>query len=304
MKEQTKSIRLSDEVALALEKGTPVVALESAVITHGLPYPENMRVAMNLESIIRQSNATPATIALLDGVVHIGITQDQLERLARESGMHKISRRDFGAALALGWSGGTTVAGTMLGAKAAGIRIFATGGIGGVHYRPSFDVSADLPALASIPMVVVCAGAKAILDLDATLEYLETVSVPVIGYQTDEFPAFYARRSGLKVSASADTPEQIAAIAQAHWAAGNDSAVLVVNPPPEASALEYEVVQKAVQQALEDAEAQGVRGQAVTPFLLSRMTELTGGASLEANLELLRNNARLAAEISPHLVGK
>lgn len=304
MKEQTKYICLSDEVALALEKRMPVVALESAVITHGLPYPKNMRVAINLEDIIRQSNATPATIALLDGVVHIGITQGQLERLAKESGMHKISRRDFGAALTLGWSGGTTVAGTMLGAKAAGIRIFATGGIGGVHYRSSFDVSADLPALASIPMVVVCAGAKAILDLDATLEYLETVSVPVIGYQTDEFPAFYARRSGLKVSASADTPEQIAAIAQAHWAMGNDSAVLVVNPPPEASALEYEVVQKAVQQALEDAETQGVRGQAVTPFLLSRVTELTGGASLETNLDLLRNNARLAAEISLYLVGE
>lgn len=303
MKEKTEYIHLSDEVALALEKGTPVVALESAVITHGLPYPENMRVANNLEGIIKQFNVTPATIALLDGVVHVGITQNQLERLARESGMHKISRRDFGAALALGWSGGTTVAGTMLGARAAGIRVFATGGIGGVHYRPPHDISADLPTLADIPMIVVCAGAKAILDLDATLEYLETVSVPVIGYQTDEFPAFYSRSSGLKVSASADSPGQIAAIAQAHWATGNNSAVLVVNPPPEASALEYEVVKKAVRQALEDAETQGVRSQAVTPFLLRRVTELTGGASLEANLDLLRSNARVAAEISLYLVG-
>jgi len=215
--------------------------------------------------------------------------------------MHKISARDFAPAIANGWSGGVTVAGTLLAARQAGLRVFATGGIGGVHRQPEFDISADLELLACSPLVVVCAGAKAILDLDRTLEYLETHSVPVIGYQTDEFPAFYSRSSGLKTSAKADTAQQVAAIARAHWEMGMHSAVLVAAPPPEGSALPFQEVETAIQQALTEAQAAQVRGQATTPFLLKRVTELTQGGSLRANLALLQNNARIAAEISTSL---
>lgn len=298
MKQTTHHLRVAEEVAQALERNAPVVALESTVITHGLPHPENLRIAQEMEAEVRQVGATPATIAVLEGIIHIGVNAQQLERLAQAQNMHKISRRDYGPALALGWSGGTTVAGTMMAAHAAGIHVFATGGIGGVHRQPPYDISADLPGLAHTPIVVVCAGAKAILDLDATLEYLETASVPVVGYQTDEFPAFYSRSSGLQVSTRADTAVQIAAIAQSHWTMGNNSAVLVVNPLPERSALPRETVERAVQGALREAAIRGVRGQEVTPFLLNRVSELTGGGSLTANLELLRNNARLGAEIS------
>jgi pseudouridine-5'-phosphate glycosidase len=296
-------IQISANVARALEASAPIVALESTLITHGLPYPENIRIAKEMEAEIQRLGPTPATIAVLDGKVQVGVDAAQLERLARTEGMHKISRRDLGAALALGWSGGTTVAGTISVAHTVGIRVFATGGIGGVHRQPQFDISADLPELARTPVVVVCAGAKAILDLDATLEYLETASVPVLGYQTDEFPAFYSRSSGLRVSARVETPEQVAAVARAHWALAG-SAVLVVNPPPAQSSLDREVVERAVQQALADVEAQGVRGQAVTPFLLERVARLTQGASLQANLELLRNNAQLGASIAMALPGR
>jgi pseudouridine-5'-phosphate glycosidase len=293
---------MAEDVARALKSLTPVVALESTVITHGLPYPKNLRIAIEMEAEIRRLGPIPATIALLDGLVHVGVDAAQLEWLAQAPGMHKISRRDFGPALAMGWSGGTTVAGTMLAAHATGIRVFATGGIGGVHRQPQYDISADLPELARTPMVVVCAGAKAILDLEATLEYLETASVPVIGYQTDEFPAFYSRSSGLRVSSRVDSPEEIAAIAKAHWAMGSDSAVLVVNPLPEKSALPREFVENAIQHALDEAESRGVRGQAVTPFLLERVSALTEGASLQANLDLLRNNARLGALVANAMV--
>ena len=257
-----------------------------------------------MEAVIRQAGAIPATIAILDGVVRIGVEPDELERLAQENvsvAFHKISARDFGPAIAGRWSGGTTVAGTLLAARCAGLRVFATGGIGGVHRQPAYDVSADLGQLACSPLVVVCAGAKAILDLDATLEYLETCSVPVIGYQTDEFPAFYSRTSGLKTSARADTPEQAAEIARAHWQMGMPGAVLVTVPPPEQSALPAEIVEEAVNQALAEAQAQRVRGQAVTPFLLERVSQLTHGNSLTANLDLLKNNARVAAEIALRL---
>ena len=288
----------SDDVSNGLENGGPTLALESTVITHGLPYPENLQIARKMERDVRQVGVIPATIAVLDGKIHVGVDDEQLERLAKVQGMHKISRRDYGPAVAFRWSGGTTVAGTMLVAHAAGISVFATGGIGGVHRCPSYDISADLPELARTPLIVVCSGAKAILDLKATLEYLETVSVPVVGYQTDEFPAFFSRVSGFPVSACADSPEQIVAIAQAHWAMGSSSAVLVVNPLPESSALPYGDIEIAVNNAIEDAEAMGVRGQAVTPFLLSRVSALTDGASLQANMNLLRGNARLGAEIS------
>ncbi len=286
------------EVRQALQAGRPVVALESTVITHGLPYPHNRQIAEQMEAEVRAGGATPATIALLDGRALVGVTADQLERLAQAQEMHKISRRDFGPALALGWSGGTTVAGTMVAARAAGIRVFATGGIGGVHRQPAYDISTDLPELSRTPVLVVCAGAKAILDLDATLEYLETAAVPVIGYQTDDFPAFYSRSSGLKAPLRADDPAQIAAIARAHWSVDGAGGVLVTNPPPLEAALEGAAVEQAIQQALAEAQAQGVRSQAVTPFLLGRVSQLTGGASLQANLALLRNNARLATQIA------
>jgi pseudouridine-5'-phosphate glycosidase len=299
-----ESFQLLPEVANALEQSLPLVALESTVITHGLPYPENYALACEMEAVIRNKGAIPATIAVLDGVVQIGVGTEQLERLAKGSAgsaVHKISARDFGAAIAMHWSGGTTVAGTLLAARCAGLRVFATGGIGGVHRQPAYDVSADLGQLACSPLVVVCAGAKAILDLEATLEYLETCSVPVIGFQTDEFPAFYSRSSGLKTSARADSAEQVAEIAHAHWQAGMPSAVLVTVPPPEGSALAREAVEAAVNQALAEARAQRVRGQAVTPFLLQRVSQLTQGKSLDANLDLLKNNARVAAEIALRL---
>jgi pseudouridylate synthase len=296
-----ESFSILPEVAEALEKNLPLVALESTVITHGLPYPQNYTLALEMEAVVRQAGAIPATIAVLDGVVRVGVEEAQLERLARgepHTPMHKISARDFAPAIAHSWSGGTTVAGTLLAARCAGLRVFATGGIGGVHRSPAYDVSADLGQLACSPLVVVCAGAKAILDLDATLEYLETCSVPVIGYQTDDFPAFYSRSSGFKTSARADSPEQVAEIARAHWGMGMQSAVLVTVPPPESSALPPEQVESAIQQALAEAQAQQVRGQGVTPFLLQRVSQLTEGSSLRANLDFLKNNALIAAQIS------
>jgi pseudouridine-5'-phosphate glycosidase len=299
------SFQALPEVTEALEKNLPLVALESTVITHGLPYPHNYNLAIEMEAVIRRRGVIPATIAVLDGSVRIGVEATQLERLARgdtQAPMHKISARDFAPAITGKWSGGTTVAGTLLAARCAGLRVFATGGIGGVHRAPTYDVSADLGQLACSPLVVVCAGAKAILDLDATLEYLETCSIPVIGFQSDEFPAFYSRSSGLKTSARADTAEQVAEIARAHWGMGMSSAVLVTVPPPEDSALPSELVDTAIQQALAEAQAQQVRGQAVTPFLLQRVSQLTQGSSLRANLDLLKNNARVAAEIASVLL--
>jgi pseudouridine-5'-phosphate glycosidase len=289
----------------------PMVALESAVITHGLPHPENFNLARDVEAEVRAQGSTPATIAVLDGKVCAGITDVQLERLSGGGKLVKISARDFAPAIARGLSGGTTVAGTLLAAQAVGIRVFATGGIGGVHrqeplnvwerYTPNYDISADLALLGSTPMIVVCAGAKAILDLPATLEVLETLSVPVIGYGSDDFPAFYSRSSGLKASLRADSPEEVVHIARTHWKMGLKSAVLVTVPPPEDSALPAEQVDEAILAALKEAAGQGIRGQGVTPFLLRRVSELTGGASLRANLALLRNNAQLAAAIARFL---
>jgi pseudouridine-5'-phosphate glycosidase len=274
------------------------VSLESTVLTHGLPRPQNLTLARDMERVVRKNGATPATIAVLDGEVRVGLTDAELERLAGLENVRKISRRDFAAAIARKESGGTTVAGTMFAAHRAGIRVFATGGIGGVHEVETLDISADLQALADTPMIVVCAGAKAILDLPATLEYLETMSVPVIGYGTGEFPAFYSRRSGLPVSARLDTPEEVVRLARAHWGLGMKSAVLVCQPLSEQEEIPQEKVKRAIQQARREARAQGVRGQALTPFLLGRLSELTGGESLRANLALLLNNARLAAQIA------
>jgi len=286
------------EVLHALKTGMAIVALESAVITHGLPRPYNLSLARDMEQEIRKAGSTPATIAVLDGQVQIGLSGDKLERLANENNVVKISRRDFAAAVMKKLSGGTTVAGTMFAAHQAGIQVFATGGIGGVHPEPDYDVSADLPALANTPIIVVCAGAKAILDLPATLEYLETMSVPVVGYQTDEFPAFYSRLSGLKTNLRLDSTEEITRYARTHWELGLSSAVLVTQPPPQKTALPYEEVDGFIKQAQREASKKGIHGQALTPFLLGRLAELTKHATLQANLDLLLNNARLAARLA------
>jgi pseudouridine-5'-phosphate glycosidase len=292
------SLVLGYEVARAVRAGLPLVALESAVITHGLPRPENLQLAQALEQAVRDQRVTPATVGLLDGKVHVGLTTQQLDRLANQDGARKISRRDFGIALSRKENGGTTVASTLFAARAAGIRVFATGGIGGVHRNAPFDVSADLPELGRSPLVVVCAGAKAILDLPATMEVLETLGVAILGYGTDEFPAFYSRESGLPVNVRVDSPEEVARIARAQWELGLESALLVVQPPPEEVALPAEQVEGLIQRALEEADQHKISGAAVTPFLLDRVNQLSGGASLQANLALLRNNARLAAEIA------
>ncbi len=297
----TLPLYASAPISQALQLSIPVVALESTVITHGLPRPQNLELAREMEATVRENGAIPATIAILDGIVHIGLTEAELERLANEQHVRKISRRDFATAIVNKECGGTTVAGTMFVALKAGIRVFATGGIGGVHEVETLDISTDLLALADTPMIVVCAGAKAILDLSATLEYLETMAVPVIGYGTDEFPAFYSRKSGLPVSARLDSPPEIVAFAKAHWAIGMKSAVLVCQPLSSEEEIPCEKVDGAIRQARGEAHKQAIHGQSLTPFLLERMAKLTGGASLKANLKLLLNNAKLAAQIAAAL---
>ena len=293
-----KHFTIERTLAEALRVGTPVVALESTVITHGLPQPDNLNLAREMEAAVREHGAAPATIALLDGKINIGLNDDDLERLASLAGTRKISLRDFGIALGRGLSGGTTVAATLFAAAQAGIRVFATGGIGGVHRGAPFDVSADLIQLSKAPVVVVCAGAKAILDLPATREVLETQGVPVIGYQTDTFPAFYTRNSGLSVDQRVDTPEEAAQIALASWEAGLTSAILLVAPPPADMAMDEQEMEGAIQAALAEAEAAGIHGAETTPFLLAKVSELTGGVSLRANLALLHNNAHVAAQVA------
>ncbi len=275
-----------------------VVALESTVITHGLPHPQNLQLARDMERIVRENGATPATIALLDGAIHIGLTDAELVHLATVEHPRKISRRDFATAILKKDCGGTTVAGTLFAAHKAGIKVFATGGIGGVHEVETLDISADLQALADTPMIAVCAGAKAILDLPATLEYLETLAVPVIGYGTDEFPAFYSRHSGLPVSARLDSPQEVITFAETHWELGLKSAILVCQPLSPEEEIPQEKIDAAIHQARLEARQQGIHGQSLTPFLLARLSELTAGESLEANLRLLLNSAKLAAQIA------
>ena len=289
---------LSKAVITSQKIGAPIVALESAVITHGLPRPTNHELARDVEADVRAEGAQPATVALLDGRIKVGLEPEQLERLANLDNTRKISPRDFGIALANGLSGGTTVAATLHVAHLAGIQVFATGGIGGVHRGSTFDVSADLPQLGKSPLVVVCAGAKSILDLPATREVLETQGVPVIGYQTDDFPAFYTRSSGLPVDYRVDTPEEVAALATESWNAGIHSAVLLVVPPPAETALPETQMEEAVLAAIAKAEELGIHGAATTPFLLQRVSEITKGDSLVANLALLRNNAKVAAQVA------
>ncbi len=294
---------ISQPILQARELNLPLVALESAVITHGLPRPENLNLARALEADVRANGANPATIALLDGKVRVGLTDAELERLANMDGTRKISLRDFGIALACNLSGGTTVAATSFVASQIGIRVFATGGIGGVHRGSAFDVSADLPQLGKTPIMVVCAGAKSILDLPATREVLETQGVTILGYQTDEIPAFYTRSSGLAVDYRVESAEEAAEIAMSSWDAGIQSAVLLVVPPPEATAMPGDVIGKVISAALAEAEQKGIHGAATTPFLLQRVSELTGGESLRANIDLLRNNAAVAAQAAVAMAG-
>ncbi|MFN8496614.1 MAG: pseudouridine-5'-phosphate glycosidase [Anaerolineae bacterium] len=294
-------ITVAVAVATALSRGAPVVALESTVITHGLPWPANLETAQAMERVVREAGATPATVALLGGEIRVGLGDNELERLARQGGAaRKVSRRDLGLAVARGEDGGTTVAATMWAAHRAGIAVFATGGIGGVHRRHPFDVSADLPELARTPVLVVCAGAKAILDLPLTLEWLETHGVPVLGWQTDEFPAFYSRDSGLPVDGRVADAAEVAAFWRAQRRLGLGGALLTV-PVPQAFAEPSAEVERAIAEALDAADAAGVRGRAVTPFLLERVSTLTEGASQRANRALLENNARVAAEVATAL---
>jgi pseudouridylate synthase len=296
-------ISQSAEIARALQTNNPIVALESTVITHGLPHPQNIQLARDMEAAIRGEGATPATIALINGKIRIGLSDEELVQLAESESPLKVSHRDFATAIIKKFSGGTTVAGTMLAAHQASIKVFATGGIGGVHKESSFDISTDLRALAEIPMIVVCAGAKAILDLPATLEYLETMGVPVVGYQTDKFPEFYSRDGNLDISVQLDSPQEIAEFAQAHWSLGLRSAVLVTNPIPITDAIPKSEMEPILNQASNEAKIKKIHGQTLTPFLLQRISELTKEKSLRANLALLLNNARLAAQISKAMIG-
>ena len=291
---------LAPEVAEALNSGLAVVALESTIIAHGMPYPQNVETARALHEIIRAEGAVPATIAVMGGKYKVGLNHEDLHALATAGSVRKLSRRDLPLALTSGEIGATTVASTMIIAAAAGIRLFATGGIGGVHRGAeyTFDVSADLTELRQTSVAVVSAGAKAILDLPKTLEMLETFGVPVLGVGTDEFPAFYSRTSGLGVDARMDAPEEVAAFLKAKWSAGLEGGVLIANPVPESDALDAAAIESTIASAIAEAEAAGIGGKQLTPFLLRRITELTGGQSLVSNVALVKNNARLAARIA------
>lgn len=297
------NLQFSKAVSDARAAGGPIVALESTIISHGMPYPENLETARAVEECVRDGGATPATIAVLDGVVHIGLEDDQLEQLARASEVRKLSRRDLPHVLATSGTGATTVAATMICADLAGIRIFATGGIGGVHRgaEHNFDISADLEELARTPVAVVCAGAKSILDLPKTLEYLETQGVPVITVGSDQFPAFFTRDSGLAAPARADTVSELTDILRCQSALGYSCGTLITNPIPTAFEASGARIEAATAEALIEAERDGIQGKDVTPYLLSRIVELTEGASLQANIALIKNNARLAAEIAASL---
>jgi len=290
------------EVTRAQTQELPIVALESAVITHGLPRPQNLTLARDMEQAVRAESAVPATVGVLEGKMIVGMDQLELERLAYAENPLKISPRDFAAALLRDSAGGTTVAATMFAASKANIKVLATGGIGGVHVEQRFDVSADLKALSEIPMIVVCAGAKSILDLPATLEYLETMHVPVIGYQTGTFPEFFSPGRNLPVSMSLGSAEEMAKFAFYHWGLGMKSAILVCQNVPSGAALDPKEADEAQRKASQEALEQHVRGQRLTPFLLKRVNELTDGKSMRANLALLLNNARLAAQIARAMI--
>jgi pseudouridylate synthase len=306
IQEVMMSIHVQPEVAAALAAHEPVVALESTVITHGLPYPQNVETAVSMEAAVREGGAVPATIAIIQGQIRIGLTAEQLEYLGTRPGtaVRKCSRRDIPLAVAGREDGATTVAGTMILAHQAGIPLFATGGIGGVHRGHPFDVSADLAELGRTPVTVISSGAKSILDLPATRELLETNGVPVIGYGSDTMAAFFSRSSGLPVDVRLDTPEAVAAVIQAHRSLALQSGILVTVPVPKAAAFDPDAAEAAIAQATEEADAIGVHGPAATPWLLRRVVELTEGRSLQANVALLRNNGRIAGQIAVALAKK
>ena len=291
----------SPEVLAAIQENRPVVALESTIIAHGMPFPQNVETALLVEKTVRDAGATPATCAIINGKLKAGLNMDEIELLGKEGvKIPKASRRDSAYLVSQRMNGATTVASTMMIAHLAGIRIFATGGIGGVHRgaATTMDISADLQELAQTPVAVVSAGAKSILDLGLTLEYLETMGVPVIGYQTEEFPAFYSRRSGFSVDFRLDSAGEIAKLLKIKWEIDLRGGVLIANPVPEEHQLDSDLVEKTIAEAVGEAERQGIRGKAITPFLLAKIETLTGGRSLQTNIQLVLNNARLGAEIA------
>ena len=299
-----KYLDIAPEVQKALDEGRPVVALESTIISHGMPYPQNVETALKVEQIIRDNGAVPATIAILGGRLKAGCTKEEIEYLGKQGqAVTKASRRDLAVLCARGADGATTVTTTMMIAHMAGIQIFATGGIGGVHRgaETTMDISADLEELAHTPVMVVCAGAKSILDLGLTLEYLETHGVPVIGYGTRELPAFYTRKSGFAVDYEIDTPEELARAFYVKQDMGLGGGMLVTNPIPEEYSMDADVINKAIDEAVEEAKAQGIHGKETTPFLLAKIKDLTGGDSLASNIQLVYNNAKLAAQTAAEL---
>jgi pseudouridine-5'-phosphate glycosidase len=301
MHKVSDKLTLAADVQQALSENAPVVALESNLISHGLRHPVNLETAQSLEATVRENGATPATIAIVGGQIKVGLTAAELERLATTKAAHKLGLRDLPIAVAREWTGGTTVAATMHVSAMAGIRVLATGGIGGVHRGQPYDISADLPELEHTPLVVVCSGAKAILDLPLTMEWLETHGVPVLGYGTDNVPAFYSRSSGLPIDSRVDTAQAAARIAQAKWDLELRGGIVVAVPVPAAEELPQQLTETAISEALEEAERQGIRGKQITPFLLDHIGTATEGESVQTNVALLRNNAAIAAQIACEL---
>jgi len=299
-------LSFTPEVEHALEHDLPVVALETTIISHGMPYPQNVHTARQVEDIIRANGAVPATIGIMDGKVKIGLSDRELEEFATNKSVEKVSRRDFPYILSTGKIGATTVAGTMIAAELAGIQVFATGGIGGVHREGelTWDVSADLTELAQTNVAVVCAGAKSILDIGRTLEYLETHGVPVVGYKCSDFPSFYSRESGFGVDFRLDTPKAVATLMDTKWKLGLNGGLVIANPVPTEAALDHNEIEAVIQQALQQAKENGITGKAVTPFILDKVKQLTGGKSLETNIALVKHNAEVAARIAVALRAK
>lgn len=296
-------LKVKPEIEDALKRGKPVVALESTIISHGMPYPENIKTAREVEKIVRENGAIPATIAILNGMLTVGLNEDELELLGNSNDVLKTSKRDLPFIIAKELNGATTVAATMIIAAMAGIKVFATGGIGGVHRQAqeTFDISADLQELANTNVAVVCAGAKSILDIGLTLEYLETQGVPVVGFGTDEFPAFYTRKSGFKVDYRVDSETELAKALKAKWDIGLNGGLVIGNPIPYEYEMNYDDINNAINKALIEANNKGIKGKEATPFLLSKVKEITKGKSLESNIELVYNNAKLASKLSVEL---
>ena len=298
--ELNKYLSITPEIKEALEAGKPVVALESTILSHGMPYPENVEFAHKVEEIVRGEGAIPATTAIIGGKLKVGLNSEELEIMCKADGVGKVSRRDVAVYLATGKTGATTVATTMIIAAMAGIQVFATGGIGGVHRgaQETFDISADLQELAKTPVGVVCAGAKSILDIGLTLEYLETMGVPVLGMGTDDFPAFYCRKSGYKVDFNVESPEMAANILHTKWEAGMEGGAVLANPIPQEYELDFDEMEGVINKALAMAKEQGIHGKATTPFLLSHIKDLTHGVAFASNVQLAYNNARMASKIA------